>query len=268
MKFKKGFTLIELLVVISIIALLMAIMLPALGRARELAKMVVCRSNLKTLVIGSILWSEDNDGWAIAGDWYKDPGENEKESSICPYVEASKKTENDSFVCPSANAADFFQVDPNFSTDAKKFTYAANGYICLNLSPYNEGSPGTAGPSKGSLYGYDSRERKDATNIFWTEHGVTKIVNIRQPQETVYFIDHEYYQAFSWTFNPHKDPLSFSPTYRFRTRWHQKKADDWYGKGNIAWVDGHVTVEPDNFEQYRKPDTNKDPWWRYYFYDH
>ena len=46
-KKKEGFTLIELLVVIAIIALLMAILMPVLGRARDQARTIGCRSNLK-----------------------------------------------------------------------------------------------------------------------------------------------------------------------------------------------------------------------------
>lgn len=49
---KKAFTLIELLVVISIIAVLMAVLLPAMKRVREQAKQVVCSSNLHQLALG------------------------------------------------------------------------------------------------------------------------------------------------------------------------------------------------------------------------
>lgn len=58
---RKGFTLIELLVVISIIALLMAILMPVLGRARKQAWQAVCRSNLRQIGIGAAFYADDND---------------------------------------------------------------------------------------------------------------------------------------------------------------------------------------------------------------
>jgi prepilin-type N-terminal cleavage/methylation domain-containing protein len=56
----KGFTLIELLVVITIIALLVAILLPSLGTARELARRTACGANLKGIANSMALYQADN----------------------------------------------------------------------------------------------------------------------------------------------------------------------------------------------------------------
>jgi prepilin-type N-terminal cleavage/methylation domain-containing protein len=61
MRIKRGFTLIELLVVISIIAVLMAIMMPALRKAREQAVTVVCSSRLKDVGTMVRLYAQDYD---------------------------------------------------------------------------------------------------------------------------------------------------------------------------------------------------------------
>ncbi len=60
-KSKKAFTLIELLVVISIIALLVSILMPALGLAREQAKRVKCASNLHSIGQGVYMYGAEND---------------------------------------------------------------------------------------------------------------------------------------------------------------------------------------------------------------
>lgn len=59
---RRGFTLIELLLVIAIIALLIGMLLPALGGARDSARSIKCLASMRSLGVAMSLYSEDNNG--------------------------------------------------------------------------------------------------------------------------------------------------------------------------------------------------------------
>jgi prepilin-type N-terminal cleavage/methylation domain-containing protein/prepilin-type processing-associated H-X9-DG protein len=63
MRKTKAFTLIELLVVIAIIALLLSIVMPSLKKAKERAREVICRSNLREVGLAILLYLDNNDNW-------------------------------------------------------------------------------------------------------------------------------------------------------------------------------------------------------------
>jgi len=68
MRRMRAFTLIELLVVIAIIAILMAVLMPALGRAREQGKRAACENNHKQLMLAWVLYADDNGDRIVCGD--------------------------------------------------------------------------------------------------------------------------------------------------------------------------------------------------------
>lgn len=64
---RRGFTLIELLVVISIIAILIALLLPSLSKAREAATLAVCAARIRHLGLSQHTYALDHDGWG----WFR-----------------------------------------------------------------------------------------------------------------------------------------------------------------------------------------------------
>jgi len=97
-----AFTLIELLVVIAVIAVLMAILMPALSRAREAGKTVKCQANLRTLTTAWYTYAVDNDdklcgswnynggSWGQPSDWAWAPWEVNGDAAVSDYFNATR----------------------------------------------------------------------------------------------------------------------------------------------------------------------------------
>ena len=263
---RKGFTLIELLVVIAIISLLMAILMPVLSRAKEQSRSVRCRANLRQIAMAGHMWSEDNDGWVNPCSWpwpnpmkIRESPEEENPGSLQPYIASSRLEKKNILACPSAVNVRFLNPKEKGMGEHDQHTYSINGWMVL----YTGDELGDKGPG-------DPAEGPDWAGpdyIYWKYRGNTKLMSVRQPANTVYFMDQEYYLATPWSFNPLISPTDLNLEWMSATRWHDKKPDEWYGYANMAWVDGHVSKEPPDLGDFPKS-RQVQPRWKFYFFNH
>lgn len=232
---KKAFTLIELLVVIAIIASLTAILMPALAAARQQGKQVVCKSNIRQLVIANTGYAIENDGFYVlaASDflvnfggfnrWHgvrtdKDLPFDPAESPLLPYIGDGQVKQ-----CPCKVR---FITDNDWDTN---FEHGGGGY---GYNMFYIGSRLWQASYKGGAEAYEIS---------------TKISEVANPSQTVMFADSAFpdnqnslstVREYSFIEQPYivvngkvrTDRPMMLPSIHFR---HRKRA-------NAGWADGHV----------------------------
>jgi len=251
-----GFTLIELLVVISIIALLIAILLPALGAARDAGRAVQCSSLLKQFGIANAVYQNDHREWNLPGEytedgftpptmtWYSVPSFRESlglprtDNWGAPGFSVFRRIFNfgdhGELNCPSKAIEDSTfpnRIDRSFGVNYEGYVGDAGGYAPNPGNGRNHGAP-------------------DGNN-YLKSHRAFELVN---PSAAYFFIDanaanvnRTNADAGTWEALGESTTTLARPIYR-----HQ-------GAANVSLYDGHVERrQPDALQ-----DAAIDPSWRY-----
>lgn len=123
-----GFSLLELLVVVAIIGLLISILVPALGRARDHANLIACRSNLRNLILASLVYAGEN-GSCLPIDKKVD---NPHKGLIEAVYDGEYITTMETFYCPSEKKEGLRFSEENFREGNISYFY-----YCYQNRPAN-----------------------------------------------------------------------------------------------------------------------------------
>jgi len=243
---KRGFTLIELLVVIAIIAVLAALLLPVLAKAKAAGRTTVCLSNMRQIRLAYGLYEGDYGTGHPAENymrWIKDrgdfshPANLSADNMISPsdanaywgVAYAPMPGNNHVFFCPEAKLADDHHIDegdPQFNDGHFKeghiyITYGFNGY-------YQTPTAGARGMPM-ALF-------KDVVNGSRPLGTIARpLSNLPHPSDTLMFQDA--YEALM-------DGIQDTPLNLSQWAGYPERLDCYYrhnNRGNIMWADGHVS---------------------------
>ncbi|MBE6376672.1 MAG: prepilin-type N-terminal cleavage/methylation domain-containing protein [Lentisphaerae bacterium] len=214
---QSAFTLIELLVVIAIIAILAAILLPALNSARERSRSAACQNNLKQIATFAGMYTDDNEEYLSPSECMDHNGFVAK---LTPYTGIDYKKASNShqdagiFLCPS---------------DIKRISWTATststvGKICWSYGKnYYTNS-------------FNSSDLNINNSLYADGKGAVKLSQLRQPSKTMHLAD---------TIRDNLNACNFTKNIR---PFNAGSTDGWevdlrHNNGAVvAWHDGHVTM--------------------------
>ncbi len=112
-----AFSLVELLVVIAIIVLVVSLVIPALGRARDQANVVVCRANLRSIALASLAYASEHDSVLPTGATLNNPHA-DLISMLGSYVDS-----RETYYCPSEARPELRWSEQNFKAGNISYFY-------------------------------------------------------------------------------------------------------------------------------------------------
>jgi prepilin-type processing-associated H-X9-DG protein len=238
-----GFSLVEVMVVVSTVSVVMAVAMPAMNTARSRARAIVCRSNLRQLVLANIEYANDHEGvcvpaaddlWASIGTEWGQNGYHRWHGE---------------------------RTGPDQPFDPKKgplFNYLGTGKIkeCPTKVEFIKNQPGEINFENGcGGYGYNmmyigSKLCRPSMPTIQKYAETARLTEIKRPEATLMFADTAFYQDNQYLIEySFAEPPFFvvngkpdadgdygypSPSIHFRH----------YGSANVGWADGHVEAKP------------------------
>ena len=236
---RRAFTLVELLVAMGIIAILIALLLPALVRARGAAAAVVCGSNLRQVALASINYAQDNEGYwppaslniltANLSRWHGNRPNltttfDFTTSVLRPYLRVDKIKQCPSWDPAVTNAAIAFEAGCGGYGYNNHYIGTSTDVIAVQqtgLNPTKWDQRIGNVPAKQSMIQHPSAKVAFADTAMALGGGVMIEYSFVEPPTSLLWSAN----SVNW--------LTTSPSIHFRHN----------GHANIAWADAHVTFE-------------------------